>query len=56
MVDDTSTESGKGWFKTHPSAQDRIGRAKKEISSMGTMPAVSDARTARFQNAMKSLK
>jgi predicted Zn-dependent protease len=56
MVDDTSTESGKGWFKTHPSAKDRMGRAKKEISSVTTMPAKNDARTARFQNATKGLK
>jgi predicted Zn-dependent protease len=56
MVDDTSSESGKGWFKTHPSAKDRIGRVNKEISSIKTMPAKNSVRTKRFQNAIKSLK
>ena len=56
MVDDTSGESAKGWFKTHPSAKDRIGRAQKEILSVSTMPAENNARTSRFQNAMKSLR
>lgn len=56
MVDDTSGESAKGWFKTHPSAEDRIGRAQKEISSVTAVPSKNDARTTRFQNAMKSLK
>ena len=56
MVDDTSTESSKGWFKTHPSAKDRIGRVQKEISAVRTMPAKNNARTRRFQSAIKALK
>jgi predicted Zn-dependent protease len=56
MVDDTSTESDKGWFKTHPSAEDRIGRVQKEISAIPSMPAKNEARTKRFQSALKSLK
>jgi len=56
MVDDKSSESSKGWFKTHPSAKDRIGRATKEISSIKPMPAKNKARTSRFQNAIKTLK
>jgi predicted Zn-dependent protease len=55
MVDDTSAESGKGWFKTHPSAKDRIGRVEKEISSLASVPSKNTERTERFQNAMKSL-
>ena len=56
MVDDTSSESSKGWFKTHPSANDRIGRVDKEIASIKNMPSKITARTARFQSAMKSLR
>ncbi|UCE40487.1 MAG: M48 family metalloprotease [Candidatus Aminicenantes bacterium] len=56
MVDDTSTGSEKGWFKTHPTAKDRIGRVQKEISAVSSMPAKNDARTNRFQSAMKALK
>lgn len=56
MVDDTSSESGKGWFKTHPSAKDRIGRVNKNIASIKNMPAKNKARTVRFQGAMKGLK
>jgi predicted Zn-dependent protease len=56
MVDDTSAGSDKGWFKTHPSAKDRIGRVQKEIASVQTIPAKNDTRTMRFQNVTKSLK
>jgi predicted Zn-dependent protease len=56
MVDDTSTSSDKGWFKTHPSAKDRIGRTEKEISVFKTMPSKNEGRTVRFQNAMKALR
>jgi predicted Zn-dependent protease len=55
MVDDESRGLDKGWFKTHPSAKDRIGRVQKELSSVQTIPAKNDARTRRFQNAIKSL-
>jgi predicted Zn-dependent protease len=56
MVDDTSSESSKGWFKTHPSAEDRIGRVKKVIASSKTKPARNSERTARFQGAIKGLR
>ncbi len=56
MIDDTTTESNKGWFKTHPSAKDRIGRVKKEISAIKSMPAKNNSRTKRFQSAIKALK
>lgn len=55
MVDDTTAESGKGWFKTHPSAEDRIGRVKKEISSLGALSSKKEERTSRFEIAMKGL-
>ncbi len=56
MVDDTSTESDKGWFKTHPSAKDRLGRVQGEISAVPSMPEKNDTRTKRFLEAMKSLQ
>lgn len=56
MVDDSSAESDRGWFKTHPSASDRIGRLQKQISTVQTMPSRNDARTERFQSAMRSMK
>ncbi len=55
MVDDTSAESEKGWFKTHPSAKDRIGRVEKEISSLSSVPSERSERTDRFRNAMRGL-
>jgi predicted Zn-dependent protease len=56
MVDDTSSESATGWFKTHPSAKDRIGRAQKEIAAAPTMPLKNEVRTRRFQSAIKALE
>ncbi len=55
MVGDRSEESGLGWFKTHPSAEDRIERAKKEVSSLTSLPPTKAERTSRFQKAMKTL-
>jgi len=56
MVDDASTESEKGWFKTHPSAKDRIGRVKKEVASLAPLPPKEIVRTTRFERAMKTLR
>jgi predicted Zn-dependent protease len=55
MVGDHSAESGLGWFKTHPSAEDRIERVKKELSTLKSMPPTDAERTARFQKAIKTL-
>jgi predicted Zn-dependent protease len=55
MVGDASTESGKGWFKTHPSAEDRIGKVKKEMSSLAALSSKKEERTSRFEKALKGL-
>ncbi len=56
MVDDSSKAGPKGWFKTHPSAEDRIGRANKEVASLATVPIKESVRTTRFMQAMKNLR
>lgn len=55
MVEKPEGGTAKGWFKTHPSAQDRIDRASKEISHLKSMPVEQKVRTSRFLAAMKSL-
>lgn len=56
MVDDSSKESSKGWFKTHPSASQRMERVKKEIRALKTAPKEESARTERFEKAIKGIK
>jgi len=56
MVDDSAKAGLKGWFKTHPSAKDRMGRAKKEVASLAKVPDKEPVRTTRFKQAMKSLR
>lgn len=56
MVDDSAGQEGKGWFKTHPSAKDRLGKVTKQISSIKPVPSEQNVRTGRFQQAMKSVK
>ncbi|KPJ70229.1 hypothetical protein AMJ44_00510 [candidate division WOR-1 bacterium DG_54_3] len=56
MVDDASKVSGKGWFKTHPSAEDRIERVSKEIVSLKSIPPPESVRTQRYKRSIKSLK
>jgi predicted Zn-dependent protease len=56
MVDDSSGQSDKGWFKTHPSAKDRMDRVQKQIQGIKSVPEVQSVRTSRFQKAILSLK
>jgi hypothetical protein len=45
-----------GWFKTHPSAADRLARVKSGIGTLGEVPVKDAARTARFSAAVKVLR
>ncbi len=45
-----------GWFKTHPSAADRLARARAAIDALASPPAKLDVRTARFAEAVKGMK
>lgn len=56
MVDDTSDASGKGWFKTHPSAKDRMGKVTEEISALKSAAPPESVRTERFKQSIKMLK
>jgi predicted Zn-dependent protease len=56
MVGDKSGGSDKGWFKTHPTPEQRIDRAGKATAAMGALPAILEARTARFKAATAGLK
>jgi predicted Zn-dependent protease len=56
MVGGAPEGADKGWFKTHPSAEDRIERVQKEIAGIQAMPQKIDTRTSRFQEALKTLK
>jgi len=55
MVGDASAASGKGWFKTHPSPEDRIKSAGSAISALGAVKVL-DVRTTRFKQAVAGLK
>jgi len=56
MVGDKSTASGKGWFKTHPSPEDRIAGATKAIAGLGGAPKIDAARTQRFAQSIAAMK
>jgi predicted Zn-dependent protease len=56
MVDDSAGQSGNGWFKTHPSAKDRMDRVQKQIQGLKPVPEVQSVRTSRFKGAIRSLK
>jgi predicted Zn-dependent protease len=56
MVGDSSAVSGKGWFKTHPTAEQRIERVKTQVASLGGSLAGEQARTKRFQQTLAGLK
>ena len=56
MTGGPAAGGAKGWFKTHPSAEDRLGRVSSQIKGMGTVPKTLDVRTARFLQAAKGMK
>jgi predicted Zn-dependent protease len=56
MVGDSSTASGKGWFKTHPAAADRLDKVNGKLSSLGSVPKVEPSRTERFEQNAAGLK
>ncbi|MDD8027352.1 MAG: M48 family metalloprotease [Acidobacteriota bacterium] len=56
MIGDKSAGSDKGWFKTHPTPEQRIERADKTMASLGALPKMQAVRTARFQAAAAGLK
>ncbi len=51
-----AASSGQGWFKTHPTPEQRIARAQKAEAGLGPLPTILAARTARFQAATAGLK
>jgi beta-barrel assembly-enhancing protease len=55
MVGDASAASAKGWFKTHPSPEDRIKSASPAIAALGAVK-IAEARTVRFKQARAGLK
>jgi predicted Zn-dependent protease len=56
MVGDSSTAAGKGWFKTHPSADQRMEKVKNRLSSVSAVPEEAQVRTQRFQKNIAVLK
>ena len=55
LVGAGAAEQGKGWFKTHPSAADRLERANSAVASAGAAAKVLAARTQRFQQNIKGV-
>jgi predicted Zn-dependent protease len=56
MVGDKSAVSGKGWFKTHPSPEDRLDKTKAEIGKLKVTTATDEVRTQRFKQTIALLK
>jgi predicted Zn-dependent protease len=56
MEDSKPAGPAAGWFKTHPSAADRLTRVKAESAALGTVQAKLAVRTARFAAAVKSVR
>lgn len=56
MVGDSSTAAGKGWFKTHPSADQRMDKVKNRLSAVSAVPEEAQVRTQRFQKNIAVLK
>ncbi len=55
MVGDTSAVSEKGWFKTHPTSEQRTGKIQTEVASLKTDLRGEPVRTKRFQKAVAGL-
>jgi beta-barrel assembly-enhancing protease len=55
MVNVGASEQGKGWFKTHPSAAQRLEKVSAAVASAGAAAKVPPARTQRFQQNTKGV-
>lgn len=55
MAGGATGASGKGWFRTHPTAEDRIGKVDASIKSMTRVPKTLQVRTDRFAQSVKGL-
>ena len=56
LVGDSSSTSGKGWFKTHPTPESRMDSLEKTIGSLAAPPKTEAVRTDRFKRYTSSLK
>ncbi len=55
MVGDASASTG-GWFKTHPSSQQRLERVTAEIGAIPSSPKIEVVRTSRFKQATAGVR
>jgi len=55
MIGDSTTASGKGWFKTHPSAEQRMDKVTSRIAALSSVPAEAQVRTKRFEQSVAGL-
>jgi predicted Zn-dependent protease len=56
LTGDSAAASGKGWFKTHPAAGQRLARVRTQISALGAVPKIQPVRTQRFEQKIAGLK
>lgn len=56
MAKETGKESDKGWFRTHPTPDQRIEKIRLQISGLNSVPKKDPLRTQRFKKAMAGLK
>ena len=56
MTGGPSVGAGKGWFRTHPTAEDRLGKVDSTIRTMAKVPKTLTVRTERFAQSVKGLK
>jgi len=55
MTVDSSESADKGWFKTHPRAEDRIARVEREIEGISDLPIVEKSRVDRFLKLIRTI-
>ncbi|MCJ7582031.1 MAG: M48 family metalloprotease [Candidatus Aminicenantes bacterium] len=55
MKVDSPESADKGWFKTHPAAEDRIARVEKEIKGISDLPVVEKSRVDRFLKLIRTI-
>jgi len=56
LAKETGKEGDKGWFRTHPTPDQRIEKIRLQISGLNSMPKKDAVRTQRFKKAMAGLK
>ena len=56
LAKESAAQGVKGWFKTHPTPDQRLDKVRRQIAGLGSVPKKETIRTQRFKAVMAFLR